>query len=103
MSILARFAGLFPRRGASDTPDRSPLLLDASARISGPVPRTGRTQSADGLALLKARRMVLLTEARRLRDLRRSKDASTCEAELRAITTELLAAEIGKNFPEVAP
>lgn len=98
MTIRAAFAGLFRPRLASDTPARFLLLSGASADTSGPAPITETTPSGDGLELLQARRLVLLTEARRLRDLRRSKDASMCEAELRDVTHRILSRRV-ENFP----
>jgi hypothetical protein len=90
MTILARFAALFPRRSASDFRAQDHSFPQASAATSGPVLHTGTTPNADGLALLQARRLALLVQAERLRNLRRSKRASTCEAELRAVTHEIL-------------
>ena len=57
---------------------------------AGPVLTTAPRSRPDGLPQLQARRQSLLTEARRLRNLRRSKDASICEAELRRVTHEIL-------------
>ena len=65
-------------------------FLRASGATCGPAPNTAPRQSSDGLVLLQARRLVLLREAARLRNLRRSKEASTCEAELRRVTNEIL-------------
>ena len=48
-------------------------------------------RNAAGEALLQTRRLLLLNEARRLRNLRRSKAASICEAELRRVTLAILA------------
>lgn len=62
----------------------------ASGDTSGHAPITAPRPSSDGLVLLQARRLVLLREAARLRNLRRSKEASTCEAELRRVTNEIL-------------
>lgn len=61
-----------------------------SADRSGPALITAPTLSEDGLQALQARRRVLLVQAERLRNLRRNKDASICEAELRAVTHEIL-------------
>ena len=90
MTILARFVGLIPRRLGSDWPDLSQPYRLASAATSGPALPIETTQNADGLALLQARRLALLTEARRLKCLRKSKAASLIECELRAVTHEIL-------------
>jgi hypothetical protein len=52
------------------------------------------TPNADGLALLQARRQALLTEASRQKNLRRSKQASRCEDELRRVTHQILRSRI---------
>ena len=62
-----------------------------SAARSGPARITDPTPNADGLPELQARRVSLLAEAERHRNLRRSKLASICEAELRAVTHQILA------------
>lgn len=49
------------------------------------------TRSAVSLALLQARRLVLLAEGQRLRNQRRSKAASTSEGHLRRVTLDILA------------
>ena len=90
MTILARFVALLPRRLATDTPARFPPLKAESAFTSGPAQITAPMPNADGLALLQARRLALLTEARRHKNLRRSKAASASEAELRRVTHEIL-------------
>jgi hypothetical protein len=90
MTILARFVGLLPRRSASGFPAPDHSYRQASAAQCGPAQITAPTPNADGLALLQARRLALLTEARRHKNLRRSKAASASEAELRAVTHEIL-------------
>jgi|GEM_PF-4987023 len=62
----------------------------ANAPISGPALPTATTPSADGLAQLQARRQALLAEAARQKNLRRSREASRCEADLRAVTHQIL-------------
>ena len=94
MTILARFVGLLPRRLATDTPARFLRSQAASAFTSGPAPNTATTPNADGLALLQARRQALLTEASRQKNLRRSKQASRCEDELRRVTHQILRSRI---------
>ena len=98
MTIRATFVKLFRPRSDSGFPDLSQPFRLASAEHCGPAPITATTPSDDGLALLQARRLVLLTEARRLRDLRRSKDASMCEAELRDVTHRILSRRV-ESFP----
>ena len=44
-----------------------------------------------GEALLQTRRLLLLNEAQRLRNLRRFRASSICEAELRRVTLAILA------------
>ena len=68
--------------------------ISSHARITAPRP------SSDGLVLLQARRLVLLREAARLRNLRRSKEASTCEAELRRVTHRILAETSPGKVPQ---
>ena len=65
-----------------------------SAARSGPARITEPTPNADGLALLQARRQALLTEASRQKNLRRSKQASRCEDELRRVTHQILRSRI---------
>lgn len=59
--------------------------------ISGPALSIAETRSAVSLALLQARRLVLLAEGQRLRNQRRSKAASTSEDHLRRVTLDILA------------
>ena len=68
----------------------SPSYHPASAAPSSPAPTTVQMPNADGLALLQARRLVLLQAADRQKRLRRSKQASIYEAQLRAVTNEIL-------------
>lgn len=89
MTIPAFDAAETPRSAfASQDPDHS--FPQASGDTSGHAPITAQRPSSDGLVLLQARRLVLLRDAARLRNLRRSKEASTCEAELRRVTNEIL-------------
>jgi hypothetical protein len=71
-------------------PAQSLNYRPASEDTYSPALHTETTPNADGLALLQARRLALLTEARRHKNLRRSKRASICEAELRAVTHQIL-------------
>lgn len=98
MTMRALFAERFLPRSAFGFRGRDHSCQPESADTCGPAPITAPTQNGDGLALLQARRLVLLTEARRLRDLRRSKEASICEAELRDVTHRILARRV-ENFP----
>ena len=90
MTILAAFAGLF--RPRSDT--ASPVIADCfpwpSVDACGPAVDASPRPRPDGAAQLKTRRMVLAARARQARNLRRSKEASGIEAELRAVTLECL-------------
>lgn len=86
-----------PAFDAAETPrsaigyrGRDHSFPQASGATFSPAPSTAPRPSSDGLVLLQARRLVLLREAARLRNLRRSKEASTCEAELRRVTNEIL-------------
>jgi hypothetical protein len=94
MTILAAFAAIRQLLTVSDLPDLSQPYRMANASTCGHALPTATTPNADGLALLQARRLALLTEARRLKCLRRSKLASTCEQELRAVTHEILRSRI---------
>ena len=91
MTILATFAALLPRRLAFGYPVHDQPCQPESAATSGPAQSIDQTRNSDGLALLQARRLALLTEARRLKCLRRSKAGSICEAELRRVTHQILA------------
>lgn len=68
----------------------SPSYRLESAARSGRAPIIAPTQSSDGLQALQARRDALLIEAARQRNLRRNRDASLTEAELRRVTHEIL-------------
>lgn len=103
MTILATFAKLLPRLTGSAFPVQDHSYHQASAATSGPALHTETPQNADGLALLQARRLALLTEARRHKNLRRSKRASTCEQELRAVTHEILRHGRKESFPGGLP
>lgn len=69
---------------------RFPNSHQASAALFGPALTTETPPNSDGLVLLQARRLVLLREAARLRNLRKAKASSICERELRAVTNEIL-------------
>ena len=90
MSILAAYAAIRQRLMGSDWPDLSQPYRMASEDTYSPAQITAPMPNADGLALLQARRLALLTEARRHKNLRRSKAASASEAELRRVTHEIL-------------
>ena len=80
---------------------RSPRIHLSRAEVSGPAKNIGANLTPVGLpvmdrqafdeALLLARREALIATARHLRDQRRSRDASICEAELRAVVNACLA------------
>jgi hypothetical protein len=80
---------------------RSPRIPSSRAEASGPAKTIGENSTPAGLpvmdrqafdeALLLARRAALIATARHLRDQRRSRLASICEAELRAVTLQMLA------------
>lgn len=86
----------------SDSPHgpRSPRTRSRSEAMSGPVISTETHSTPDGLpvmdrqafheAMLLARREALIGTAKHLRNMRRSKAASTCEAELRAVVNACL-------------
>lgn len=90
MTIAARFAGLFRLLTASDYPAPVRCYQRASGATSGPAPIIEQMQSADGLAQLGLQRKALIEEAQRQKILRRSKAASTCEAEARRVTNAIL-------------
>ena len=90
MTTLAASAARFLRLLASGFPASSQPSHPASAARSGPARPTETTPSADGLAQLQARRLELLAEAARQKHLRRSKQASSIEASLRAVTHQIL-------------
>lgn len=89
--IADAFHAAVPMRHlATDCRDHDQCCRMESGDISSPARITAPRPSSDGLVLLQARRLVLLREAARLRNLRRSKEASTCEVELRRVTNEIL-------------
>lgn len=90
MTTLATFAVPLLHRLAFGFRGRSQPRQQESAGPCGPAQNIDQTPIADGLALLQAQRLALLTEAWRQKNLRRSKDASICEAELRRVTHEIL-------------
>jgi len=95
-STVVQFAGKAKRLSGFVSPDCvPPCLLDAMA-TSGPVQAVETQPKQDGLVQLQIRRAVLLSEAQRLRNLRRSKDASICEAELRDVVHHLMWLEVRK-------
>ena len=97
LTTLAASVGLFRPPTDSATPVLFRSYRASAGLTSGHAPRTALTPSADGLAQLKARRLALLAEAEKQKNLRRSKAASDCERELRDVTTRILS--YGKNFP----
>ena len=101
LTTLVQSAARFLRLMATDTPARFPNSQAASGFTSGPAPNTATTRNGDGLAQLAARRKELREQAERLRNLRRSKQASICERELRAVNHAILARR--KNFPAEIP
>lgn len=97
MTIAARFAGLFRLLTASDYPAPVRSYQRASGATSGPAPIIVTMPSGDGLAQLQAQRLRLLAEAERQRHLRRSKEASTYERELRAVTHQILSTRTSRH------
>ena len=90
MTIRAAFAASFQRLMAMATPVTADCYQMPSAGACGPAMPASRTPKDDGGARLKTQRMILAAKARQARDLRQSKLASTCEAELRGVTLECL-------------
>lgn len=90
LTTLVQSVTRFLRLMATDTPARFPHSQAASGFTSGPAPNTATTRNGDGLAQLKARRLALLAEAEKHKNLRRSKAASDCERELRDVTNQIL-------------
>ena len=72
-----------------DTAWRVQSAPSPARAISGPAGPAAQPQKPDGLALM-IRREVLFDQASRAKMLRRSKQASIYEADLRAVTLELL-------------
>jgi hypothetical protein len=96
VSTVAAFVGRKTRLMESAFQDYIPPCLPTSAGISGHANPVSQSPSRDGLAQLRIQREVLLSEAQRLRNLRRSKDASTCEAELHTVTHHIMWLEARK-------
>ena len=90
MITNVRFVGLLQRLMAMATPVTADCYQRPSAGACGPAMPASRTPKDDGGARLKTQRMILAAKARQARDLRQSKIASTCEAELRGVTLECL-------------
>ncbi len=97
MTIAARFAGLFRLLTASDCPGpvRSYQLESADTFLPAPIIVT--MPSSDGLAQLGLQRKALIEEAQRQKILRRSKAASTCEAEARRVTNAILSTRTNRH------
>lgn len=88
MTIRAAFAASFRHLMAMATPAIGESFPPTSAGGSGPAPSADRQRNDDGLLL--AKRVCLIDQAERERHLRRSKGASTSEAELARVTLECL-------------
>lgn len=89
-STVVEFAGRAKRLSGFVAPDCVPrCLLDVMA-TSGPAKPAAPSPRPDGLAQLQIQRAVLLSKAQHLRNLRRSKEASACEAELHTITHHIM-------------
>lgn len=89
MTIHAEFAGR--RLHLGDTASPAFFRSRRSADTSGPAMTIAETRNYVGEGLLQARRLALLKTAKHLRNQRRCKEASICEAELRRVTLHLLA------------
>lgn len=90
MATHAPSAAATAPHGATGCPACDPLCQPESAGICGSATITATKPSDDGPLPLGALRLALLTEARRLKNLRKSKVASICEAKLRRVTHEIL-------------
>ena len=94
MSIHAVFARLLSRRLASAGPVIASDCPPTSKTVSGPATTAGTPPKPNGAAqrkrvwALRVEREILIAEIKQARRLH--KQASTLEAELRAVTTELL-------------
>lgn len=78
------------RLGAFPGPVIAVIDPPESAAPSTPATNTAPRPSGDGLQALQARREALADRLARLQRQGRCKDASTCSAELRAVTTQLM-------------
>lgn len=78
-------------RGVSYFPAYFVTCRSSAEGIDGPAMIAAEMRSCFSERLLQARRMALIGTARHLRNQMRCSEASTCEAELRAVTHELLA------------
>jgi len=89
MTILARFAGLL----LPPTDTAAPALFRSKRRADtdGPALNTAMKRNDFSEALLLARREALASTARHLRNQSRCREASLAEAELRAVTLQILA------------
>ena len=84
-------AGPRTRRMVSDSPAPFRSCRSTGADTAGPAMIAAMQRNSFSERLLQARRMALIGTARHLRNQMRCSEASTCEAELRAVTHELLA------------
>ena len=86
---------------ASAGPVIVPIDPPVNRAVSGPVKDAGLTLNADGLARLQMLRLVrlecLLAEAKALRNQRKSKQASICEAQIGALRLEIYRAGIAQR------
>lgn len=78
-------------RGVSDSPAYFVTCRSSAEDTDGPAMIAAMQRNSFSERLLQARRMALIGTARHLRNQMRCSEASTCEAELRAVTHELLA------------
>ena len=90
MNTPVQSVGLFRRLLAMASPVTADCFPWPSVDACGPATPASPKLRPDGAAQLKTRRMILAAKARQARDNRQSKLASTCEAELRAVTLECL-------------
>lgn len=88
MTIHATFVDR--RLHLGDTESLGCFRSRRSADTYGPAMTIAEMRNSVGDRLLLARRLALLSTARHLRNQRRCKEASACEAELREVTLHLL-------------
>lgn len=90
MSIAASHA-VSPRPSVSAGPVNGAIFHLESEEAFGPATPTARTAKRVELLHLQLRRDLLIDRLRSLQRQSRNKEASACSAELRAVTTQLMA------------
>ena len=90
MINFARFAKMIMRHGGLDSPDFDDFFPKTSRAVSGLATSASLSPKRAGLAQLGSQRLALLIEAQQARARRQSHLTSLIEADLRAVTLDIL-------------